>query len=189
MASHDSGHDVAEREPDHDTGIGRFADASRAATDDTGLPVSGEASEPVTLAESLVESAGWDRANFGGAGPNPPYLRIGRKLRMGLSEYEPCFSSHNRDRILFRSKVSMVEHLQKYDQMMVDPIAFEECFGPDEGTDATFPFGSWLTIRKVGFSGIELWDKRRGDVVLPLEPLTVASAIWLRHAEPPRWMR
>ncbi|WP_336488451.1 hypothetical protein [Methylobacterium nigriterrae] len=138
--------------------------------------------EPVTLAQSLMIEAGWSPANFGEAGPNPPYLRIGSKIRVTLSEVEPCFASFNRDRGLFRSKVSMLEHLQKYDQIMVDPIAFEECFGPGEGTEATFPFGSWLTIRAVEFDGLKLWGRRHGRVVLPLEPLAIASAVWLRNA-------
>lgn len=189
MASHDAGQDLAEYGAgDHGIGAGLLATASAADADigDSHPPT--VASEPVTLAESLMREAGWSPQNFSNAGPNPPYLRIGGKLWMSLTEYEPCFSSYSRDRILFRSKVSMVEHLQKYDQMMIDPLAFEECYGPGQGTDATFPFGAWLTIRKIGFNGIELWDKRRGDVVLPLEPLSVASAIWLRHADTPRWM-
>ena len=63
---------------------------------------------------------------------------------------------------------------------MVDPIAFEDCFGPGQGTEATFPFGAWLTVRRVGFEGIALWGRRQGEVTLPLAPLAVASAIWLR---------
>ncbi|WP_019903471.1 hypothetical protein [Methylobacterium sp. 77] len=189
MASRETGHDVAEYEPGgYGLGADVLAAAPRMDAADTESDRRTVASEPVTLAESLIQDEGWSPLNFDETGPNPPYLRIGGKLRMTLTDYEPCFSSHSRDRILFRSKVSMAEHLQKYDQMMVDPLAFEECFGPGQGTDATFPFGAWLTIRKVGFSGIELWDKRRGDVVLPLEPLSVASAIWLRHADTPRWM-
>jgi hypothetical protein len=137
--------------------------------------------EPTTLAESLVAEAGWSRGNFGHDGPNPPYLRIGGKLWLTLTEFEPCFSSFHRDRLLFRSKVSMTDHLSRYDQIMVDPLAFEDRFGPQQGTDATFPFGAWLTIREVRFTGIELLGKRHGPVRLPLEPLAVASAIWLRH--------
>jgi len=136
--------------------------------------------EPVTLADSLMVEAGWSPANFGEAGPNPPYVRIGGKLWVTLTEFEPCFSSFHRDRVLFRSKVSMAEHLQKYDQIMIDPLAFEECYGPGEGTEATFPFGSWLTIRAVEFGGLRLWGRRHGRVVLPLEPLAIASAVWLR---------
>lgn len=145
---------------------------------DAGLP-----SEAVTLADSLMAEAGWTPSNFSEAGPNPPYLRIGGKLWVTLTEYEPCFSSYRRDRVLFRSKVSMAEHLGRYDQIMVDPLAFEDCFGPEEGTDATFPFGAWLTIREVRFTGIALWGRRHGRVVLPLEPLSVASAVWLRNME------
>ena len=143
------------------------------------------ASEPVTLAESLMTRAGWGPANFSDTGPNPPYLRIGGKLWVTLSEFEPCFSSFHRDRVLFRSKVSMADHLSRYDEIMIDPLAFEECFGPEEGTDATFPFGAWLTIREVRLDGIELWGRRHGRVVLPLEPLAVASAVWLREAGAP----
>ena len=99
-------------------------------------------SEPITLADSLMIEAGWSPTNFGEEGPNPPYLRIGGKLWVTLTEFEPCFSSFHRDRVLFRSKVSMAEHLQKYDQIMIDPLAFEECYGPEEGTEATFPFGA-----------------------------------------------
>ncbi|WP_246733429.1 hypothetical protein [Methylobacterium sp. BTF04] len=139
-------------------------------------------SEPVTLAESLMTRAGWSPSNFGDDGPNPPYLRIGGKLWVTLTEFEPCFSSFHRDRVLFRSKVSMADHLARYDQIMIDPLAFEECFGPEEGTEATFPFGTWLTIREVRFTGIALWGKSHGRVVLPLEPLAVASAVWLRNA-------
>lgn len=146
-------------------------------------PADGPApSEPVTLAESLVSRAGWTVSNFGEDGPNPPYLRIGGKLWITLTEFEPCFSSFHRDRLLFRSKVSMAEHLSRYDQIMIDPLAFEECFGPEEGTDATFPFGVWLAIREVRFTGIEVWSKQHGPLVLPLEPLAVASAVWLRNA-------
>lgn len=141
--------------------------------------------EPVTLADSLIIDAGWSEANFSEDGPNPPYVRIGRKLWVTLTEYEPCFASVRRDRGLFRSKVSMAAHLQKYDQIMVDPIAFEESFGPEEGRDTIFPFGAWLTIRDVGFGGIDLWGRRQGDVMLPLEPLAVASAIWLRTGGTP----
>lgn len=141
--------------------------------------------EPVTLAESLMERAGWTAANFGDGGPNPPYLRIGGKLWVTLTEYEPCFSSFHRDRMLFRSKVSMADHLARYGEIMIDPIAFEECYGPGEGTDASFPFGAWLEIREVGFTGLTLWGRRHGSVVLPLEPLAVASAIWLRAAPNP----
>lgn len=137
--------------------------------------------EPTTLAESLMTEAGWTRGNFGHDGPNPPYLRIGGKLWLTLTEFEPCFSSFHRDRLLFRSKVSMTVHLSRYDQIMVDPLAFEDRFGPQQGTDATFPFGAWLSIREVRFTGIELLGKRHGPVRLPLEPLAVASAIWLRH--------
>ncbi|WP_245516741.1 hypothetical protein [Methylobacterium segetis] len=148
-----------------------------------GLPGPPVPSEPVTLADSLMVEAGWSPANFGETGPNPPYLRIGGKLRVTLSDYEPCFSSFHRDRVLFRrSKVSMLEHLQKYDQIMIDPVAFEECYGPGEGTEAIFPFGAWLTIREVSFEGLDLWGRRCGRVTLPLEPLAVASAIWLRNA-------
>ncbi|SFG82719.1 hypothetical protein SAMN05192565_112126 [Methylobacterium gossipiicola] len=136
---------------------------------------------PTTLAESLITEAGWTRGNFGHDGPNPPYLRIGGKLWLTLTEFEPCFSSFHRDRLLFRSKVSMTDHLSHYDQIMVDPLAFEDRFGPRQGTDATFPFGAWLSIREVRFTGIELLGKRHGPVRLPLEPLAVASAIWLRH--------
>ena len=138
-------------------------------------------SEPITLADSLMIEAGWSPTNFGEEGPNPPYLRIGGKLWVTLTEFEPCFSSFHRDRVLFRSKVSMAEHLQKYDQIMIDPLAFEECYGPEEGTEATFPFGSWLSIRAVEFDGLQLWGRRHGRVVLPLEPLAIASAIWLRN--------
>ncbi len=141
--------------------------------------------EPVTLAESLMKQAGWTAANFGTDGPNPPYLRIGGKLWVTLTEYEPCFSSFRRDRMLFRSKVSMADHLARYGEIMIDPIAFEECYGPGEGTDATFPFGAWLEIREVGFTGLTLWGRRHGSVVLPLEPLAVASAVWLRTAAAP----
>jgi len=137
--------------------------------------------EPTTLAESLMAEAGWSPANFGHDGPNPPYLRIGGKFWVTLTEFEPCFSSFHRDRLLFRSKVSMADHLSRYDQIMVDPLAFEDRFGPQQGTDATFPFGAWLTIREVRFTGIDLLGKRHGPVMLPLEPLAVASAIWLRH--------
>ncbi|GJE55320.1 hypothetical protein [Methylobacterium thuringiense] len=140
---------------------------------------------PVTLADSLMVEAGWPAANFETTGPNPPYLHIGRKLWVTLTECEPCFSSARRDRGLFRSKVSIAAHLERYDELMVDPIAFEECFGPGEGTEATFPFGSWLTIRDVGFGGIALWGRRSGEVMLPLEPLAVASAVWLRRMAAP----
>ncbi|WP_244475757.1 hypothetical protein [Methylobacterium sp. Leaf466] len=148
--------------------------------------VQGAAQEPVTLAESLMADAGWSASNFSEAGPNPPYLRIGGKLWVTLTEYEPCFSSYHRDRMLFRSKVSMTEHLGRYREIMVDPIAFEECYGPGEGTDATFPFGAWLEIREVGFKGLTLWGRRHGTVTLPLEPLAVASAVWLRGGGPPK---
>lgn len=137
---------------------------------------------PIMLAGALRTEAGWGDAQFGHDGPNPPYLRIGGKLWVTLTEYEPCFSSMCRDRGFFRSKVSIAALLETYDQLMVDPIAFEECFGPGEGTEATFPFGAWLTIRGVGFEGITLWGRRAGRVMLPLEPLAVASAIWLRRA-------
>ncbi|GEO98088.1 hypothetical protein [Methylobacterium haplocladii] len=137
--------------------------------------------EPITLADSLITEAGWSAANFETTGPNPPYLHIGRKLWVTLTECEPCFSSARRDRGLFRSKIAIAAHLEAYDALMVDPIAFEECFGPGEGTEATFPFGTWLTIRGVDFGGISLWGRRCGDVTLPLEPLAVASAIWLRR--------
>lgn len=155
------------------------------SSDDAGPAADAIASEPLTLAESLMADAGWSPANFGAAGPNPPYLRIGGKLWVTLTEFEPCFSSFHRDRVLFRSKVSMADHLSRYDQIMVDPLAFEDCFGPLEGTDATFPFGAWLTIREVRFTGIELLGKRHGPVVLPLEPLAVASAVWLRNTRRP----
>jgi hypothetical protein len=145
-----------------------------------GLRAIHHASEPVTLAESLMSDAGWSPANFSEAGPNPPYLRIGGKLWVTLTEFEPCFSSYHRDRVLFRSKVSMTDHLSRYDEIMIDPLAFEECFGPEEGTDATFPFGAWLAIREVRLDGIELWGRRHGRVMLPLEPLAIASAVWLR---------
>lgn len=155
-----------------------FAESPRAA----GIADGAAASEPVTLAESLMARAGWTVSNFGADGPNPPYLRIGGKLWITLTEFEPCFSSFHRDRLLFRSKISMAEHLSGYDQIMIDPLAFEECFGPEEGTDATFPFGVWLAIREVRFTGIEVWSKQHGPLVLPLEPLAVASAVWLRNA-------
>jgi hypothetical protein len=159
----------------------REVSVSDLPADDLG-PVGGAlATEPVTLAESLMAEAGWSQANFGGDGPNPPYLRIGGKLWVTLTEFEPCFSSFHRDRLLFRTKVSMTDHLSRYDQIMVDPLAFEDRFGPRQGTDATFPFGAWLTIREIRFTGIELLGKRHGPVVLPLEPLAVASAIWLRN--------
>lgn len=147
------------------------------------MPARRVVGEPVTLADSLMVEAGWSPMNFSDAGPNPPYLRIGGKLWVTLTEYEPCFSSYHRDRVLFRSKVPMAEHLQKYDQIMVDPLAFEECFGPGQGTDATFPFGAWLSIREVRFTGIELWARHHGRVTLPLQPLAVASAVWLRNAD------
>lgn len=137
---------------------------------------------PVTLADSLMREAGWGPAQFGREGPNPPYLRIGGRLRLSLSAYEPCFAAVRRDRGPFRSKVGIEAHLAKYDALMVDPIAFEECFGAGEGNETVFPFGAWLTVRRVGFGGLELWGKRQGAVTLPLEPLTVASAIWLRRA-------
>ncbi|MFY9289666.1 MAG: hypothetical protein WAP03_03020 [Methylorubrum rhodinum] len=147
----------------------------------TGIAPEGP-SAPVTLADSLVREAGWGPAQFGREGPNPPYLRIGGRLRLSLSAYEPCFAAFHRDRGLFRSKVGMADHLAKYDALMVDPIAFEECFGAGEGNATVFPFGAWLGVRRVGFGGLELWGKRQGAVTLPLEPLTVASAIWLRRA-------
>lgn len=140
-----------------------------------------DSAEPVTLAQSLIRDAGWTAASFSQDGPNPPYLRIGGKLRVSLSEYEPCFSSARRDRVFFRSKVSMAAHLQRYGELMVDPIAFEECFGAGEGTEARFPFGAWLTIRGISFAGIALWGRRQGEVTLPLEPLAVASSVWLRQ--------
>nr|WP_244409719.1 hypothetical protein [Methylorubrum populi] len=139
--------------------------------------------EPVTLAESLMSEAGWGPENFGREGPNPPYLRIGGKLWVSLTEFEPCFASFRRDRGPFRSKVAIADHLAKYDAIMIDPLAFEECFGPGEGTETVFPFGAWLTIRGVGFGGLELWGKRQGAVTLPLDALAVASAIWLRKGD------
>ncbi|MER2253070.1 hypothetical protein ABS772_24425 [Methylorubrum podarium] len=137
--------------------------------------------EPVTLAESLMREAGWGPENFGTEGPNPPYLRIGGKMWMTLTGFEPCFASFHRDRGPFRSKVAIADHLAKYDAIMVDPLAFEECFGPGEGTETVFPFGAWLDIRDVGFGGLELWGKRQGTVTLPLDALATASAIWLRR--------
>ncbi len=137
--------------------------------------------EPVTLAESLMSEAGWGPEQFGREGPNPPYLRIGGKLWVSLTEVEPCFTSFRRDRGLFRSKLAVAAHLAKYDALMVDPLAFEDCFGPGEGTEAVFPFGAWLEIRGVGFGGLELWGKRQGVVTLPLDALAVGSAIWLRR--------
>lgn len=177
------GQDVGAERPPHGCPEApeRRGDALAAAFDD-GAPHRPTTSEPVTLAESLMSGAGWSPSNFGGEGPNPPYLRIGGKLWITLTEFEPCFSSFHRDRVLFRSKVSMADHLSRYDQIMIDPLAFEECFGPEEGTEATFPFGVWLAIREVRFTGIELWSKQHGPLVLPLEPLAVASAIWLRQA-------
>ena len=181
MASRGSEQDTAEIDPPaYGIEAGLIAGGRAAASAGSARPA---ACEPLTLAESLMIEAGWSPSNFSETGPNPPYVRIGGKLWVTLTEYEPCFSSYNRDRVLFRSKVSMAEHLQKYDQIMIDPLAFEECFGPEEGTDATFPFGAWLTIREVRFTGIELWGRRHGRVVLPLEPLSVASAIWLRNAD------
>lgn len=147
----------------------------------TGIAVEGPPA-PVTLADSLVREAGWGPAQFGSEGPNPPYLRIGGRLRLSLSAYEPCFAAFQRDRGPFRSKVGMAAHLAKFDALMVDPIAFEDYFGVGEGNDTVFPFGAWLSVRRVGFGGLELWGKRQGAVTLPLEPLTVASAIWLRRA-------
>lgn len=144
----------------------------------------GTIDDPVTLAESLVSEAGWQPLHFGNAGPNPPYIRIGGKLWVSMTEFEPCFSSVWRDRWLLRTKISMLDHLGRYDQMMVEPAAFDDVFGAGEGTEATFPFGAWLSIRRVTFGGIELWGKRQGDVVLPLEALAVASAIWLRKGVP-----
>lgn len=145
--------------------------------------------EPMTLADSLITDAGWSAANFGATGANPPYLRIGGKLWVTLSDYEPCFSSFHRDRLLFRSKVGIADHLRRFDALMVDPLAFEECYGASAGTEATFPFGAWLAIRAVAFEGIELWGRRHGRVVLPLEPLAVASAIWLRAGTLPDCQR
>lgn len=145
-------------------------------------PVAGAAaSAPVTLADSLTREAGWGPAQFGREGPNPPYLRIGGRLRLSLSAYEPCFAAYRRDRGPFRAKVGMADHLAKFDALMVDPLAFEECFGAGEGNETVFPFGAWLSVRRVGFGGLDLWGKRQGAVTLPLEPLTVASAIWLRR--------
>lgn len=179
MSSQPTAHDgVASERPDL-IGAGLLDPARMIEADIGPSPVSA----PVTLAGSLMTDAGWSASNFSEDGPNPPYLRIGGKLWVTLTEFEPCFSSYHRDRLLFRSKVSMADHLQKYDQIMIDPLAFEECFGPEEGTDATFPFGAWLTIREVRFTGIELWAKRHGRVVLPLEPLSVASAVWLRNTD------
>lgn len=152
-------------------------DTAQTETADAQAPL---AVEPITLAESLMRDAGWAASNFSEDGPNPPYVRIGGKLWVTLSEYEPCFSSVRRDRGLFRSKVSMAAHLQRYGELMVDPLAFEDRFGPGEGTEAAFPFGAWLTIRGISFSGITLWGKRQGEVTLPLEPLAVASLVWLR---------
>ena len=139
---------------------------------------------PVTLAESLVADSGWTSANFGMRGANPPYLRIGKRLRPTLTAFEPCFVSWRRDRGPFRSRIAVADHLARYAALMVDPLAFEECFGPGEGTEAVFPFGAWLTLRAVGFGGLELWGRRQGAVTLPLETLGVASAIWLRRAAP-----
>lgn len=144
-------------------------------------PPAAPTAEPVTLAESLMSEAGWGPENFGAEGPNPPYLRIGGKLWVTLTEFEPCFASFRRDRGPFRSKVAIASHLAKYDAIMVDPLAFEECFGPGEGNQTVFPFGAWLEIRRVGFGGLELWGKRQGAVTLPLDALAVASAIWLRR--------
>lgn len=144
-------------------------------------PAAAPPGQPVTLAESLMSEAGWGLENFGAEGPNPPYLRIGGKLWVTLTEFEPCFASFRRDRGPFRSKVAIASHLAKYDAIMVDPLAFEECFGPGEGNETVFPFGAWLEIRHVGFGGLELWGKRQGAVTLPLDALAVASAIWLRR--------
>lgn len=160
--------------------------ASPAPAEPPPAALAGALPEPVTLAQSLIAEAGWTRANFGQEGANPPYLRIGGRLRLTLTDYEPCFLSFHRDGVLFRSKVSMADHLAKFGQIMVDPLAFEECYGPGEGTEATFPFGTWLTIRSVGSDGIALWGKRHGRVLLPLEPLGVASAIWLRAGPAPQ---
>ncbi|WP_342151201.1 hypothetical protein [Methylorubrum sp. SB2] len=155
------------------------------AEDDAAPSATGPAEGPpaaVTLADSLMREEGWGPAQFGREGPNPPYLRIGGRLRLSLSAYEPCFAAFHRDRGPFRAKVGMAAHLAKYDALMVDPIAFEECFGAGEGNETVFPFGAWLAVRRVGFGGLALWGKRQGAVTLPLEPLTVASAIWLRRA-------
>lgn len=145
----------------------------------------GTIEDPVTLAESLVAEKGWKPHHFSQDGPNPPYIRIGGKLWASLTAFEPCFSSVWRDRWLLRTKVAIAEHLDRYDQMMVEPAAFEDAFGAGEGTEASFPFGAWLSIKRVTPGGIELWGKRQGDVLLPLEPLAVASSIWLRKGEPP----
>ena len=162
------------------TGLALSDEPAAALAERTPPQLSGE---PVTLAESLISEAGWGPENFCTDGPNPPYLRIGGKLRVTLTEFEPCFASFRRDRGPFRSKVAIVDHLAKYDAIMVDPLAFEECFGPGEGTETVFPFGAWLEIRRVGFGGLDLWGKRQGAVTLPLDALAVASAIWLRRKD------
>lgn len=162
------------------------ADAPRAG----GAPArvdhhAGTVEDPITLAESLVSAACWKPHHFGHDGPNPPYIHIGGKLWASLTAFEPCFASVWRDRWLVRTKVLMADHLDRYDQIMVEPAAFEYTLGPDAATEASFPFGAWLSIKRVTPGGIELWGKRQGDVLLPLEPLAVASAIWLRKGAPP----
>jgi hypothetical protein len=133
----------------------------------------------ITLADSLKADAGWEIFNFGYNGPNPPYVRIGLLFRPLDLNMEPCFESFIRDRVIFRSKVSMESHLRKYRDIKIDPVVFEEHFGRKYTTNETFPFGEWLHVLKVLFGEIVLAHPSIGIINLPSHVLSVASGIWL----------
>ena len=138
--------------------------------------------EIFTLVDSLKKHAGWELYNFGYDGPNPPYVRIGTKIRLSPLRMEHVFESFKPDKFLFRSRIPIAKHLRFYRWIKIQPIVFEEAYGRKFATDEHFPFNQWLSLHRITFYGLEL-----GSVVAPLELphflLSHAAGIWLKEDE------
>lgn len=139
----------------------------------------------ITLADSLLTEAGWERTWFGYDGPFPPYARIGMRWIPGSLSFEPCFECWKKDRIFRRSKTSMRDHMRRYAAVRFLAPAVEDRYGAQVVREGRFPIGEWLQIWRVQFGAIEVTDNAWGlKEVDPLLLVTAGSVELLRRPPP-----
>ena len=136
----------------------------------------------VSLYDSLI-AVGWEKYNFGYAGPYPPYLRVG--MIITLDGPKLAFTSFIRDRILLRTKVSVEHHLRNFQFIRILPEACEDVFGRAWADETGFPVNTWLRLRHIAqrkqpFSDFSAWHNDQQQLIhLPPHLLAVCNKIEL----------
>ncbi|OYU17449.1 MAG: hypothetical protein CFE34_15655 [Rhodobacteraceae bacterium PARR1] len=137
----------------------------------------------VSLYDSLI-AVGWEKYNFGYAGPYPPYLTVG--MMITLDGPKLAFTSFIRDRILLRTKVSVEHHLRNFQFIRILPEACEDVFGRAWAHETGFPVNTWLRLRPVTFqkhmfTQFFVWRSDPGEIIqVPIDLFSICKKIELK---------